>query len=270
MARNWAYVTTYRLYLDHRIASERSTAAQQFDIEGARVVPLIVTRGPDRVAFATNVGQDSTVRVDLRPAAPTTYAIEWHDGLSRQALAQGVVIRPTSLVCAYPGGTGVLELVSGGPVTWADARVVRNLRFWPHAAVLACLLAGWVAWTRRMPAFASASRPAAFKVAAAGLSVGAALLVLESSLRAIGDRGPSGILSERHDLGEVTRDPRWIDSPRYGRRLRANVDALNEWRHGDIVRMGYMPAPAIGGPLHRFTFHTDAEGFRNAAVRERF
>ena len=70
VVRNWAYVTTYRLYLDHRITSERSTASQQFDIEGARVVPLIVTRGPDRVAFATNIGQDSTVLVDLRPAGP--------------------------------------------------------------------------------------------------------------------------------------------------------------------------------------------------------
>ena len=61
IARNWAYVTTYRLFLDRRIAAVASTAAQQFDIEGARVVPLIVTRGADRVAFATQVGKDSTV-----------------------------------------------------------------------------------------------------------------------------------------------------------------------------------------------------------------
>jgi len=32
------YVTTYRLYLDHRITFDRSSAAQQFEIEGARVV----------------------------------------------------------------------------------------------------------------------------------------------------------------------------------------------------------------------------------------
>ena len=47
IARNWAYVTTYRLFLDRRIAAAASAAAQQFDIEGARVVPLIVTRGAD-------------------------------------------------------------------------------------------------------------------------------------------------------------------------------------------------------------------------------
>jgi lysophospholipase L1-like esterase len=275
VARNWAYVTTYRLYLDHRITSEHSTAAQQFDIEGARVVPLIVTRGPDRVAFATEVGQDSTVRVDLRPAAPTTYAIEWRRGSSREVLAQGVVNGPLSIACAYPTGTGVLELVSGGPLTWADARVVRNLRLWPHLAAVAFLTICWLVWTRRSPenraaVFETVPRFAAFKIASAALSVLSALLVSEAALRALGDRVPSGIVKERHDLGEVTRDSRWIESPRYGRRLRSDVDALNEWRYGDIVRMGYIPTPARADTLHRFTFHTDAEGFRNRAVRDRF
>jgi hypothetical protein len=275
VARNWAYVTTYRLYLDHRIASERSTAAQHFDIEGARVVPLIVTRGPDRVAFATDVGQDSTVRVELRPEAPTSYAIEWRRGSSRTELAQGIVDGPLSIVCAYPTGSGVLELVSGGPLTWADARVVRNLRWRPHVAALAFLTMCWMLWIRRSSenraaAFGSLPRLAVFKMASAALSVVAALLVSETALRALGDRVPSGIVAERHDLGEVTRDPRWIESPRYGRRLRSNVDALNEWRYGDIVRMGYIPTPATPDTLHRFTFHTDAEGFRNRAVRERF
>ena len=75
--------------------------------------------------------------------------------------------------------------------------------------------------------------------------------MLESTLRALGDRVPSGIAAERHDLGEVTRDPRWIESPRYGRRLRSNVDAMNEWRYGDIVRMGYIPTAATPGTLRR-------------------
>jgi lysophospholipase L1-like esterase len=275
VVRNWAYVTTYRLYLDHRITSERSTAAQQFDVEGGRVVPLIVTRGPDRVAFATNVGQNSTVRVDLRPAEPTTYTIEWRRGSSRDVLAQGVADGPLSIACAYPTGTGVLELVSGGPLTWVDARVVRNLRLWPHVAAIALLTLCWLMWTRRSPenraaAFGSLPRFAAFKMASAALSVVAALLALETALRVLGDRVPAGIVTERHDLGEVMRDPRWIESPRYGRRLRSNVDALNEWRYGDIVRMGYIPTPTTADTLHRFTFRTDAEGFRNRAVRERF
>ena len=44
---------------------------------------------------------------------------------------------------------------------------------------------------------------------------------LETGLRALGDRIPAGIATERHDLGEVRKDPRWEDTVRYGRRLRA-------------------------------------------------
>ena len=67
MVRNWAYVTTYRLYLDRRMgAAVRSIAAQQFDIEGERVVPQIVTHGPDRVAFATAIEAKGS-RTDRRP-----------------------------------------------------------------------------------------------------------------------------------------------------------------------------------------------------------
>ena len=274
IARNWAYVTTYRLFLDRRIAAAASAAAQQFDIEGARVVPLIVTRGADRVAFATEVGQDSTIHAVLRPgpAGATTYAIEWQHGPEHRVLAQGPISEPTDIACAYPGGSGVIALVSHGAVTWVDPRVVRDLRFVPHAVTLAVLFLGWIAFTRDQPSGDVADRTsfAAFRFAAAAIGVLAALLVSEAALRALGDRIPSGIASERHDLGEVTRDPRWIDSPRYGRRLRAGVNALNEWRHGDIVRMGYIPTPPTGGVLHHFRFQTDAEGFRNPGVRERF
>jgi lysophospholipase L1-like esterase len=275
IARNWAYVTTYRLFLDHRIAAAGSAAAQQFDIEGTRVVPLIVTRGADRVAFATEIGKDSTIHAGVRPAGPATYAIEWQRGSSRRVLAQGTISEPTSVVCAYPGGTGVIEFVSDSPVTWVDPRVVRDLRVWPHVLVLAILGLCWFAWRRRVTGRGDAvpgqAIPvAAFRIAAAALGLVASLLASEAALRALGDMTPSGLATERHDLGEVTRDPRWIDSSRYGRRLRGNVDALNEWWYGDIVRMGYIPAPAMGGAPHRFTFHTDAEGFRNSSVRERF
>jgi lysophospholipase L1-like esterase len=108
------------------------------------------------------------------------------------------------------------------------------------------------------------------KAGALTASLAVSLLVSEGVLRAIGDRMPSGIAAERHDLGEANRDPHWVDSPRYGRRLRASVETLNEWREGDIVRMGYVPPPPAPGPLHRFSFRTDAEGFRNPAVRAEF
>jgi hypothetical protein len=152
IARNWAYVTTYRLFLDRRIAAAASAAAQQFDIEGARVVPLIVTRGADRVAFATEVGQDSTIHAVLRPGpAATTYAIEWQHGPGASRPGARPDQRTNDIACAYPGGSGVIALVSQGAVTWVDPRVVRDLRFVPHAVTLTVLFLGWIAFTRDRP-----------------------------------------------------------------------------------------------------------------------
>ncbi len=275
IAKDWAYSPTFRLFLDHRAAAGASAAAQQFAIEADRVVPLIVTRGADRVAFVTEVGQDSTIHVGLRPAARSTYAIEWRQGAARKVLAQGTVDGPAAIACAYPTGTGTIELVSDGPLTWVDPRVVRNLPLWPYLWAVALLMLCRLASTRRGPAphpasFLAVSHLTLLKGAAAAVSILVALIISEVVLRALGDRVPSGIVAERHDLGEVNRDPHWVDSPRYGRRLRASVDTLNEWREGDIVRMGFIAPPSRPGPLHKFSFRTDAEGFRNDALRDRF
>ena len=62
--RNWAYVTTYRLYLSQRVDNaRRSVAARRFEIEDARVVPQIVSRDGDMIAFKTAFGRPSTLRV---------------------------------------------------------------------------------------------------------------------------------------------------------------------------------------------------------------
>lgn len=275
VAKDWAYAPTFRLFLDHRTAADRSTATQQFDIEGGRVVPLVVASTADRIAFAPEVGQDSTIHVGLRSSRPTTYAIEWRQGSDHGVLAQGTVTGSASIACDYPTGSGVIELVSDGPITWVDPRVARDVPILPYLWALGFLVLSRMAWPRRGPeyrgsAFETSTRFAVFKVTAATVSLAAALLVSEVALRALGDRLPRGIVAERHDLGEVTADPHWIDSPRYGRRLRASVDSLNEWRQGDVVRMGFIPPPSTPGPLHRFSFHTDAEGFRNQAVRDHF
>lgn len=275
IAKDWAYGPTFRLFLDHRPAASHSSAAQQFVIEGDRVVPLIVTRGADRVAVATEVGHNATIRVGLRAAAPARYAIDWHRGPAHRVLAQGTVDGSASIDCTYPTGTGVVELVSDGAVTWVDPRVIRTLPVWPYVWILGLLILCRLAWTRRGPAQQPPSwfgfrHVTLLKAAAATVSLVAALLLSEVMLRALGDRAPGGIVAERHDLGEVNRDPHWIDSPRYGRRLRASVRTENEWREGDIVRMGFIAPPSMPGPLHKFWFQTDAEGFRNAAVRDRF
>lgn len=274
IAKDWAYVPTFRLFLDQRVPSARSASGQQFGIENGRVVPTIVTRGADRVAFATEIGQDATIHVGLRPERRVTYAIEWRRGSTRRVLAQGTADGPAEINCDYPTGTGVVELVSDGPVTWVDPRVVRNLPLAPYAwAVVFLVLC--VATRRRRhdaePASWLGFAPTTLlKTAAAIASLGLSLVAAEVFLRAMGENVPNGIAAERHDLGEANSDPHWVDSPRYARRLRAGVETLNEWRDGDIVRLGFIPPASPHGPLYRFSFRTDAEGFRNPAVRDHF
>ena len=70
VVHDWAYVTTYRLYVSQRVDNaQRSAAAQRFDIENARVIPQIVSRDDDLVAFKVSVGQASTLQVGVRPVA---------------------------------------------------------------------------------------------------------------------------------------------------------------------------------------------------------
>ena len=273
IVRNWAYVTTYRLYLSQRAdPGARSAAAQRFDIEGTRVVPQIVSRDDDLIAFKTAVGRPATLRVDIRPSGRATYEIRWREGSTVELMARGDIAAPISFSHAIPARSGVIEFVSRGSLTWIDPRVVRDLRAAPHVAAIVLLLGASLALSRRRrPPPREAGRPVDrivwFRRLALAGGTAISLLTLEIGLRALGDRVPGGIASERHDLGEVRQDPRWEDTSRFGRRLRRRVNAINEWRFGDIVRMGYVPAAVSDGVLHRFTFQTDDEGFRNARVR---
>jgi lysophospholipase L1-like esterase len=169
---------------------------------------------------------------------------------------------------AAPSSQGVLELETDGPATWIDIRLVRGMRVGPHVIVLLLLTAVSVVVCRRASARERHElRAIGFKIAALTGTVVAALCACELALRAMGDRGPAGVLAQRRDLGEVRRDDRWEDSPTYGRRLRAGVDAENAWQYGDIVRMGFISPAVSPGVQRHFPFKTDAEGFRNAAVR---
>jgi lysophospholipase L1-like esterase len=272
LIRNWFYVTTYRLYLDQRIGDVRhSTAVQKFDIEGPRVVPQIATRGSERLRFRTGVSRPSTMYVDVQAEEGARYEIHLQHGGRDELIASGGPAGRQSIAVQVPSGSGLIDLVSRGAMTWTDPRLVRDFEGGRHGAALAILLAVsfWLMRGPRMDREARATPPAWFKACASGVSLVCALLMLEGGLRLLGERVPVGLAAERHDLGEVRRDPRWEDSARYERRLRPNVDSVNEWRHGDIVRMGYIPAAVSDGIVHRFRFQTDAEGFRNVTVRDR-
>jgi lysophospholipase L1-like esterase len=272
IGRQWAYVTTYRLYLDRADgATRQSMATQQFELAGRRVVPHIITREPERLVFPSATDAVVTLHADLQSARPVRYEIAWRTASTRTVLASGFSNARASITQSAPAGGGSVELQTDGPAAWIDPRLVRDMHVRPHVALLSLLvIASWIVNRRSAPEARQALRLARFKIAALTTAAGITLLACEATLRALGDHSPAGVLALRHDLGENTPDERWEDSIRYGRRLRANVDTDNAWQYGDIVRMGFIPASVSPGSWHRFPFKTDAEGFRNAAVRERF
>lgn len=266
-----AYVTTFRLLLDQRTGGPPgSAAAQRFDVEGRRVLPKIITRGADAIQFISPVGRDSVIESELRPATRTAWAIRWRDGGSERTLAAGVAESPTVVSAAFPTGIGRIELVTDGPATWVDPRIVRNVGVSWNVGFLAMFGISSVTWRRYVRGRGVLTRVEWFRASAMVATAAVALLGVEAGLRIMGEWLPPGIINERHNLGEVTRDDRWDDSPRYDRRLRPHLDLVNEWSDGDIIRMGYVPAIVGDHVRHRFRFQTDAEGFRNPSVRDRF
>jgi lysophospholipase L1-like esterase len=263
---------TFRFYLDHRIgAPPTSAVVQRFDIEGRRVVPKIVTRGPDTIGFDSHVGRDSTLESELRVTGPTAYQIRWMKPEGTQTIAEGVADAPISVSARVPTGDGRIELIANGAATWIDPRVVNRAHTPESMAVFALLIIGAAAWRRSATGTPGVfTRNERFGMVATSITLVIALAAAEVALRATSAWLPAGIQNQRHDLGEVARDERWIDSPRYDRRLRPLADLDTEWRDGDIIRLGYVPAIVGDGDLHHYRFQTDAEGFRNAGVRTRF
>ena len=271
VVRNFFYVTAWRLYLDGRAAQPNGAAAgQRFEVEGARVVPQILAPDDDRLRFALRVDRPSTLRFEARPTGRASYEVALVRGGDRQVLARGESDRPMAVSQPLPRFEGVIELSNHGSMTWADVRIVRDLRFVPHLLVLAALVCFSVALRRLDPAFAvgRAERRAALNLALLGASLAAGLTAAEVALRALGPLLGPGLAAQRRNLGEAWPNPRWQETVRYGPRLRAGLDTFAEVGFGDIVWMGFVPPEVAPGPTRRFPFHTDAEGFRNAAVRD--
>ena len=248
-----------------RARRRRSSSAST----AARVLPYIVTRKSERLTFAGPLAEPLTFEAELQATAtPVRYAVKWGDGTTQHVLERGVVTSRISISRAAPSRRGVLELETDGPATWIDVRLVRGMRVWRHLVVLLLLVAVSACVRRRAaPRERKDLRATGVQAVALTATVVAAMSACELALRALGDRGPNGVLAQRRDLGEVRPDERWQDSPTYGWRLRAGVDTENAWQYGDIVRMGFI-APAVSpGIRHRFPFKTDADGFRNVAVR---
>lgn len=284
IARRWAYATTYRLFLDQRIDdSPESSATQRFDLEQGRVVPKILMRD-DRVTFRTRIEQDSTILADVLLAQDATFEIHLRQQGVDRVVARAApvasslpVVSPVSVLvsASFPLGTGDVEVVSHGAVTWSDLRVERGANIAPPLALLGLLCVTLLLWETRFspavgprPGSGSRIRRVWRSSLIVCTTVLISLVLVEATLRAVGSRLLPGTRALRHDLGEATEDPRWQQTSRYGQRLRANADVPGEWRYGDIIRLGFVPQAEGEGRVQRYPFHADSEGFRNAAPRD--
>jgi lysophospholipase L1-like esterase len=270
VVRNFFYVTTWRLYLDGEAAQGGGGAAgQRFEVEGARVVPQILAVGDERLRFAVHVDRPSTLRLEARPTTRAGYEVAVVRDGQRQVVARGEGDRAVTVSAPVPPFDGVVELLNRGALTWADVRIVRDFRFVPHLLALALLAGVSLALGRRgCLAMDPGARQAALNLGLLGASLAAGLGVAELGLRALGPRLGAGLAAQRRNLGEAWPNPRWQDTVRYGPRLRAGLDTFAEVGFGDIVWMGFVPPEVAPARSRRFAFGTDAEGFRNASVRD--
>ncbi len=269
IAWQWLCVSTYRLYLDERRASEVSAlgrARQRFALKGNRVEPQILATEDERLAFAVDLPRPSELRLRAVPSGLATIEIAIVQQGTRRELHRQTLSQTADITQSLPPITGLIEVASQGDILWADPRVVQEANLAPTLLGLLALLAlaGLRTGRPRFPRAAWA-RTILLGGITASIAAGLGLVGLEVGLRVAGHRLPSWITAPRRNLGEVHADPRWQDSARYGARLAKHLDTFCEWQQGDIVRMGFLPPGLVRHPTYRFPFVTDGEGFRNSA-----
>jgi hypothetical protein len=269
----WLCVSTYRLYLDEWQAPKASAVAyarQRFEVRGDRVEPQILTTEEERLSFPINSRRSSQVRVRVVPSGQAAIEIVVVEQDVRRTLLRRTLSEATEIAEPLPPTTGFLELSNRGEVHWSDPRVVQSPTTWPWLLGLAGLvgLTGYRVGRvdLRVTPVGRRGRVALMGGLTAAISASLSLGVLEVGLRALGDRLPAWVAVQRRDLGEFRADPRWQESARYGPRLAPRLRTFCEWRHGDIVRMGFLPPDLVRHPPYRFPFVTDADGFRNSVT----
>jgi hypothetical protein len=261
---DWFSASTTRLYIDEDSipSQQEGTVWQHFGVRGNEVVPEIISRDEARFTFPISLSARHSLSFTAHPEGPAEYEITLRTGATERRVAMRKIERPTTESISLPAGHGELRFIVHGRIAWFDLWLTRQFH-WPVYLALLALVA-----------FALARRRSRRLSNTMGnwLTLGASTLVflaiIEGVLRALALKLPPAILTARRDLGLSAPDPRWVESPRYRQRLRPNLKTYCEWEHGDIVRMGFLSSELFGTEHHRYPFETDAEGFRNPAVRE--
>lgn len=263
---DWFSAGTRRLYVDEDSAAARQegTAWQHFGVRGNGVVPEIVSKDRARFVFPVSLGGPHSLLFSAYPEGAAEYKISLRSNGTLRQIAARRITSAVSESISIPAGKGELEFAVEGKIVWFDLRLTRKIFLWP--AYFGAFFA--IAFTMRTRPISPVARRRIGNWLALGLSTFLSLAAIEAVLRLVSLKLPPAILNERHDLGLFAPDPRWVESPRYKQRFRPNLDTYCEWKFGDIVRMGFIPPELSDAQEHRYHFRTDAEGFRNPAVRE--
>ncbi|MDP9003179.1 MAG: hypothetical protein M3N12_00120 [Verrucomicrobiota bacterium] len=264
-AVDWFTAGTTRLYVDEDSLANRQegTVWQHFGIRGNQVVPEIISRDEARFVFPVSLATPHWLLFSARPEGDAEYKIILRNGAGSQEIAGQKIMGDASEKISLPVGEGELEFVVHGRIAWFDPRLARKFFLWP--VYLGAFITFSIAVRHSYSPRATRARIGNWLALVASTVV--CLGSIEVVLRRLAMKLPPAVLSARHDLGLRAPDPRWIDSPRYKQRLRPNLNTICEWRYGDIVRMGFIPPVLAEGAEHHYPFQTDAEGFRNPAVR---
>jgi len=264
-AFDWFTARTQRLYLkEHSDATKQAGAvSQHFGIRDHRVIPEIDSRDEGRFVFPIKLHAPHKLVFKMKPkGGVASYQIYLRRGEERRLLASETLRKSRTRRITIPAATGELEVIGHGSLGWLDLRLVRRFFLWP-VYLLAFLALG------AMSARLVAARKRLF---AEWLTLLVTLLlslaIIESALRFFALRLPPAIIAARNEFGLAGADTRLIDPVRYRLRLRPNVDVFSEWRFGGLVPL-VIPKELSPGTLHRYHYRTDAEGFRNATVRQK-
>ncbi|MDP9100071.1 MAG: GDSL-type esterase/lipase family protein [Verrucomicrobiota bacterium] len=262
---DWFSASTQRLYVDEDSAAgeQQGTVWQHFGVRGNEVVPEIISGDEARFTFPISLSARHSLSFTALPEGSAEYEIVLRSGGTDRQIATGKIDRPSSQRISLPAGAGELRFAVHGRIAWFDLRLTRQFH-WPLYLAPVVLILFALARQESPRLSRRTGNWLAFS-----LSTFLCLALIEVVLRARPLKLPLPILTARHELGLSAPDRRWIDSPRYKQRLRPDLRTYCEWDHGDIVRMGFLPPNLFGGEHHRYPFETDAEGFRNPAVRER-
>ncbi|HEV2804029.1 MAG TPA: hypothetical protein VGW57_03765 [Chthoniobacterales bacterium] len=258
---DWFSATTQRLYVDEDSAAsqQQGTVWQHFALRGNEVIPEIISGDEARFTFSLTSRSRQTLQLTAHPDGAAAYEITLITNAASRQLVARKINRGRSERISLPAGSAELKFAVHGSIAWFDLRLTRQFHWPVYLALFVGLL---VALPRRGGVSARTGNWLAL-----GVSSLLCLGLIECALRLFALKLAPAILTARRDLGLSAPDPRWVDSPRYKQRLRPNLKTYCEWEFGDIVRMGFLSRELFGGEPHRYPFETDAEGFRNPAVR---